>query len=134
MNHPEKRKRGVSGGITPDNTGAETHCSVYSLALSELDPNIIWAGTDDGNVQVTMDGGATWENVRVNVPEVPDSLWVSRLEASRYARDRAYLTFDGHHSDDFGTWVFVTEDGGQSWQKITDGFADGEVVEHIVRG
>ena len=130
-NDPVKRKQGVSGGITPDNTGAETHCSVYSLSISPISEDIIWAGTDDGNVQCTMDGGATWMNMRANIPEVPDGIWVSRVEASRYHPERAYVTFDGHRSDHFGTWIFVTDDNGKNWRKITNGISPGEVVRVI---
>ncbi len=130
-NDPVKRKQGVSGGVTPDNTGAETHCAVYSLSVSPIDEDIIWAGTDDGNVQCTTDGGQKWMNVRAAIPEVPEGLWVSRVEASHFDPKRAYVTFDGHRSDDFGTWVFVTDDNGKSWRKITTGITEGETVRVI---
>ena len=75
-----------TGGMTTDDTGAETHCTIITISESTLRPGIIWVGTDDGNVQVTRDGGATWANVRANVPGVPKGTWVSRVEASRTAR------------------------------------------------
>ena len=130
-NDPIKRQRGISGGITPDNSGAEYHCAIHTISISPMDEDVIWIGTDDGNVQCTVDGGDHWVNVRSNIPEVPEGLWVSRIEASRYESDRAYVTFDGHRSDDFGTWVFVTEDGGKTWQKITSGYDLGETVRVI---
>ena len=130
-NDPVKRKQGVSGGITPDNTGAETHCAVSSLSVSTISEDIIWAGTDDGNVQVTTDGGKNWHNVRSNILEVPDGIWVSRVEASKFDPGRAYATFDGHRSDHFGTWIFRTDDYGKSWEKITTGISEGEVVRVI---
>ncbi len=130
-NDPIKRVRGKSGGITPDNTGAETHCAVYSLSISPIDEEILWVGTDDGNVQVTLNGGDTWTNVRNNIPEVPDGIWVSRVEASKYNSGSAYVTFDGHRSDHFGTWIFRTDDYGRTWKKITDGFTQGELVRVI---
>jgi hypothetical protein len=80
---------------------------------------VIWAGTDDGNVQITRDGGTNWTNVRGNVPGVPNGLWVSRVTASRYAEGRAYVTFDGHRSDHFRPWVFRTDDFGRSWTSIS---------------
>ena len=130
-NDPVKRQEGVSGGITPDNTGAETHCSVHSLSISPISEDVIWAGTDDGNVQVTIDGGQNWSNVRAAIPDVPPGLWVSRVEASQFERGRSYVTFDGHRSDNFGTWVFTTEDFGKTWEKITNGISPGETVRVI---
>jgi len=128
---PVKRIQGSSGGITPDNTGAETHCSITSVSISPISESVIWVGTDDGNIQVTLDGGISWTNVRRNIPEVPEGLWVSRLIASGFTDGRAYVCFDGHRSDHFGTWIWVTEDFGESWQKITTGLTEGETVRVI---
>ncbi len=130
-NDPVMRKQGVSGGITPDNTGAETHCSVYALSVSEISDQIIWAGTDDGNIQITKDGGLHWENVRNNLFGVPEGIWVSRVEASKFSPGRVYVTFDGHRSDNNGTWVYKSEDFGQTWEKITEGISAGESVRVI---
>ncbi len=130
-NDPIKRKEGKSGGITPDNSGAETHCSVYSISVSTISEDVIWAGTDDGLVHVTMDGGLSWNNIRTNIPEVPEGIWVSRIEASHFQTGRAFLTFDGHRSDHFGTWIFMTEDYGKSWKKITEGITKEEIVRVI---
>jgi len=130
-NHPEKRLRGKSGGITPDNTGAETHCAIHNIALSPINEEFIWAGTDDGNVQITQNGGKTWQNVRDRIPDVPKELWVSRVEASRYDLGRAYVTFDGHRSDNFEPWIYVTEDFGSTWTRLTNGFSSGETVRVI---
>ena len=130
-NDPVKREKGKSGGITPDNTGAETHCSITTMSLSELNPNLIWVGTDDGNVQITLDGGKTWDNVRSKVPGVPKGIWVSRLEASHFEPGTAYLTFDGHRSDQFQPWVFKTNDFGQSWQSLSANLPKNEVVRVI---
>ncbi len=130
-NHSEKRQANESGGITPDNTGAETHCAVFSLSVSPVDEDVIWAGTDDGNVQVTVDGGGSWRNVRSAIPDVPDSTWVSRVEASHFSSGRAYVSFDGHRQDAFAPWIFVTDDGGESWTRITGGMEDNEVVRVI---
>lgn len=130
-NDPAKSMRGRSGGLTPDNSGAETHCAVYTLALSTISPNLIWAGTDDGNVQLTKDGGQTWSNVRSNIPDVPQGLWVSRIEASHFDQATAYVTFDGHRSDHFKPWVFKTSDYGQSWINIGQSLPETEVVRVI---
>jgi photosystem II stability/assembly factor-like uncharacterized protein len=108
-----------SGGLTRDVTGAETHCTIITIAESPLTPGVIWVGTDDGNVQVTRNGGRTWTNVRASVPDVPRGLWVSRVEPSRFAEGTAYVSFDGHRSDDFRPWILRTTDFGRTWTKIT---------------
>ncbi len=117
-NDPNKHSR-PTGGITLDQTGAETHCTITTIAESPITPDLIWVGTDDGNVQLTRDGGRTWVNLRDNVPDVPAEIWVSRVEASRFARDTCYLTFDGHRSDLFKPYVFKTTDFGQTWTNIS---------------
>jgi len=130
-NHSEKRIQGKSGGITPDNTGAETHCAITSIALSEISSSLIWAITDDGNIQITLDGGEQWNNVRSNLIGVPRELWASRIVASKFEQGTAYVCFDGHRSDDFGTYIYKTADFGKTWQKITNGFTEGETVRVI---
>ena len=128
---PKKIRAGISGGITPDNSGAETHGTISTLALSPVSPAILWAGTDDGLVHVTRDGGTTWIPVRDKIPTVPEGLWVSRIEASHFNAGTAYITFDGHRSDQFEPWVFKTTDFGQSWSSISSGLPEGEVVRVI---
>ena len=118
-NDPATRNSTNSGGLTKDATGAENHNTIYTIDDSPVDPAVIWVGTDDGNVQVTRDGGATWQNVRGNVPGVPDRTWVSRVEASNGEAGTAYVTFDGHRSDDTAPYLFKTTDFGQSWADIT---------------
>lgn len=119
-NDPVKTDRNT-GGLTRDTTGAETHCTIVAFSESPLDPAILWAGTDDGNVQVTRDGGASWTNVRKNIPGVPEGIWVSHVEASHAAPGTAYVTFDGHRSADFRTWIFKTTDFGATWTSLSAG-------------
>jgi photosystem II stability/assembly factor-like uncharacterized protein len=130
-NDPEKYSQ-PTGGITLDQTGAETHCTIITISVSPLAPGLIWVGTDDGNVQLTRDGGGTWTNVRENVPDVPEGIWVSRVEASRFAEGTCYLTFDGHRSDIFKPYVFKTSDYGQTWTNITGNLPDGGSV-YVIR-
>jgi len=132
-NDPAKRKFGISGGITPDNTGAETHCSITSLELSEIDERIIWVGTDDGNVQLTRDGGQTWSNKRMNISNVPDGIWCSRIESSHTDPAVAYVSFDGHRSDDNQPWIFKTNDYGSTWTQITSGIRSDDVIRVIIQ-
>ncbi|MEL7119219.1 MAG: hypothetical protein AAFO07_07260 [Bacteroidota bacterium] len=130
-NHPVKSVRGKSGGITLDNSGAEQHCAITTVSVSSISESIIWAGTDDGNVQVTTNEGKNWTNVRDNIPGVPDSIWVSRIEASKFDLGTAYVCFDGHRSDQFETWVFKTENYGKTWTSLKSNITDGEVVRVI---
>lgn len=120
-----------TGGLTPDVTGAENHCSIVTISESPIDPKILWAGTDDGNVAFTKDGGTTWFNVRGNVKDVPEGIWVSRVEASHFNEGTCYLTFDGHRSDNFKPWIFKTTDFGHTWTNIAANIPDGQVASVI---
>ncbi len=117
-NNDPETTRLDTGGLTPDSTGAETHATVVSLSESPVVPGLVWAGTDDGNVWVTKNDGASWTKVNGAIPGVPATLWVSDVEASAHAPGTAYVSFDGHRSDDFGTWVFKTTDYGATWTNI----------------
>ena len=108
-------------GFMGERGGAETHASLISVVESPARPGIIWAGTDDGNVQVTRDGGITWTNVRTNIPvaQVPARTWVSRVEPSHFDPSTAYVSFDGHRNSNFKPYVFKTTDFGATWTNIT---------------
>ena len=122
----------ASGGpITQDNTGAEIHCTIMTIAESPVTPGLIWCGTDDGNVQITRDGGKTWTNVVDNIPGLPANTWCSRIEASRFDAGTAYASFDGHRSDDYNPYVFMTQDFGSNWENITGNLPFGWI--HVVR-
>jgi photosystem II stability/assembly factor-like uncharacterized protein len=123
---------GPTGGITPDVTGAETYCTIITISESPRLPGLIWAGTDDGNVQLTRNDGATWTNVRPNIKGVPSGLWCSRVEASRFDEGTCYVTFDGHRSDDFHPYVVKTTDYGKTWTAIAEGIPDGQPV-YVIR-
>jgi photosystem II stability/assembly factor-like uncharacterized protein len=108
-----------SGGpITVDNTGAEVHCSIFTLAESWVDGNVLWAGTDDGNLWVTQDQGKNWTNVIKNIKGLPADSWVSRVEASKFAKGTVYVTFDRHRSDDYKPYVFKSMDYGKTWTSL----------------
>jgi photosystem II stability/assembly factor-like uncharacterized protein len=117
-----------SGGLTRDASGAETHATVITLAESSLVPGLIWAGTDDGNVQLTRDGGRTWTDVRPNMRGVPAHRWVSRVVASRFDPGVAYVSFDGKRSDDFRPYIFRTADYGRTWTPLAGTLPQNEPV------
>ncbi|HIA27209.1 MAG TPA: hypothetical protein EYN79_03685 [Planctomycetes bacterium] len=113
-----------SGGLTPDHGpggGAEFFGTIITIAQSPVDADVIWAGTDDGNVQVTRDGGKNWRNVVDRISELPNhDFWVSRLEASHFFPGRVYLSIDGHRSANFRPWIFTSEDYGETWTQISN--------------
>ena len=117
-NDPEKQRQEESGGITVDNSVAEMHTTVYSISESPKDGRVIWVGTDDGNVQLTRDGGKSWTNVAPNVPGLPKGSWVSWVEASRHDARTAYAAFDRHTSGDLAAYVYRTADLGKTWTRI----------------
>ncbi len=127
---PEKQKD--SGGpITPDNSGAESHCTITTIAESPLERGLIWCGTDDGNVQLTRDGGKAWTNVIGGLKGLPRNTWCSRVEASHFAAGTAYAAFDGHRTDDYATYLYKTADFGKTWTSIKGNLPFGWV--HVVR-
>jgi len=116
-NDPSKL-RDSGGLITPDNTGAEVHCTIYTIAESPLEKGVIWCGTDDGNVQITRNGGENWKNVVENIPDLPPHTWCTRIEASHFDAGTAYAAFDGHRSDDYAAYLYKTTDFGETWTSI----------------
>ena len=116
-NNKEKQKQESSGGLSADNTSAENHCTIFTMAESSLDENLVWAGTDDGNLQYTTDGGKTWINVAANYPAagIPAQTWVSSIEPSTFDRNIVYATFDNHMYGDHKTYVARSNDMGKSW-------------------
>ena len=118
-NDKSLRNTSDGGGLTNSNTGGENHFTIITISDTPIDKDVIWIGTDDGNVQVTIDNGDTWDNVRPNIVGVPQKTWVSRVEASKHKKGRAYVSFDNHRFDDNKPYVFMTDDYGKSWKNIT---------------
>jgi photosystem II stability/assembly factor-like uncharacterized protein len=124
-NDPEKLKQEESGGLSVDNSSAENHCTIFTICESPSDANVIWIGTDDGNVQVSENGGGSWNNVVANIPGLPKYAWVSSIDASRYDRSTAFATFDNHALGDKKTYVYKTTDMGKSWISISTNEIEG---------
>jgi len=107
--------------------GAAAYSNVITISESPVVPGTVWAGTNDGNVQVSRDGGLTWKNVIDNVKGVPKETHVSRVEASPFEAGGAYVTLDGHRTDDHKPYVFVTKDFGETWTSIASNLPAGNV-------
>jgi len=125
---------GVQGKekILSKNDGTASYGEILTIAESPLDPNILWVGTDDGNVQVSRDGGQSWTNVAEKITGVTDGTYVSRVIASVEAPGTAYVTFDAHRDGDWAPYVFKTTDFGESWSKLTAGLPEDGSVNVII--
>ncbi len=132
-NDPAKQKQEQSGGVTVDNSEAEMHTTIYSISESPRNGQVIWVGTDDGNLQLTRDGGKTWTNVVSHVPNLPKASWVSWVEASRFEEGTAYATFDRHTFGDMAPYAFKTTDFGQTWTPIVSSASGIRGYAHVIK-
>jgi photosystem II stability/assembly factor-like uncharacterized protein len=126
-NDPIKLNQENSGGLSKDNSGAENHCTIFTIAESPVNEKVIWVGTDDGNVQVTKDGGKTWTNVTLNIPNLPKNTWCYHIEASVFGEGNAYAVFEGHAKNDYTPYTYKTTDYGKTWKSIITADVDGFV-------
>jgi photosystem II stability/assembly factor-like uncharacterized protein len=119
-NDPRKQEQENSGGLSADVTSAENHTTIFTIAESPLDANIICVGTDDGNLQLTTDAGKTWSNVSVNLvgTGIPKQAWVSSVEPSAFDRQTIYATFDHHMYGDHRTYLAKSSDMGKTWKRL----------------
>ncbi len=130
-NDPARQHQELSGGLTIDNSDAEKYETIYTIAESPKNGDVIWAGTDDGNVQITRDDGRHWTNVVKNIPGLPPNTWVSTIEASHFDPAVAYATFDGHAAGAMKTYVYWTKDYGKTWTSLSTPELSG--YAHVVR-
>ena len=114
----DKARQQSSGGLTPDNIGVEYAGVVFAIAESPIEKGLIWAGTNDGQVQVTRDSGGHWSNVTGNLPGLPIWGTVSNIEPSRYDAGTAFITVDLHQVNNRDPFVFKTTDYGRSWKSV----------------
>jgi photosystem II stability/assembly factor-like uncharacterized protein len=132
-NDPEKQKQEESGGTTIDNSAAEMNTTIYTIAESAARAQVIWVGTDDGNVQVTEDGGKSWTNVTGNIAGLGGAPIVSSVEASRHDAPTAYATFDRHMSGDMRPYAYKTTDMGRTWQPLIASDSGVRGYAHVVK-
>ncbi len=129
----DKAKQQSSGGkIVTDNTAAEFHCTIISIGPSPADPNVIWVGTDDGNVQVTRDGGKTWTNTAKALAGLAPNAWINKVEASHVDAGKAYVSASHWQDGDYAPYFYKTADYGKTWTKITNGLP-ARGWSHVIR-
>jgi len=118
-NNPAHQKQDY-GGLTIDASGAEIYNSILSIAPSALDNQIIWVGTDDGNVQLTQNGGKTWSNLTLNIKGLPKESWIAQIRASKYHKAEAWLVANHYRKGDFEPYIYRTKDFGSTWERMAD--------------
>lgn len=116
-NNPEFQKE-ETGGLTLDITGAENHTTIMAIAPSTKNKNVMWVGTDDGNVQLTQDGGKTWTNFRGKITGMNTGAWITQVHASRYNEAEAFVVANDYRRGDFSITVLRTKDFGKTWENI----------------
>jgi photosystem II stability/assembly factor-like uncharacterized protein len=115
-NDPIRQKQEQSGGLTIDNSNAENNTTVFSICESPLDENIIWAGTDDGNIQLTTNGGKSWTKLNSAIQGLPPQAFISYIDADNKNKNGAWITVDAHRNGDLKPYLFYTDDLGKTWK------------------
>ncbi len=128
MNDTSQQKQDENGGLTLDITGAENYNAILAIAPSTKQKGVIWIGTDDGNVQLTQDGGKTWINFRGKIKGMPDGVWITQVNASRYNAGEVFVVANDYRRGNFAPYIFRTKDFGKTWENIllnkkTNGYA-----------
>jgi hypothetical protein len=130
----DKNKQKSSGEpVVTDNTAAEFHCTILTIAPSMVDANVIWVGTDDGNVQVTRDGGKSWTNVVKNIQGLAPNAWIPSIDASTHDAGTAYVAADHHQDNDYTAYLYKTTDYGRTWTRLDVGPAKTTGWAHVIR-
>jgi len=132
-NDPEKQKQEQSGGVTVDNSSAETHTTIFAIHESPKNPLVIWVGTDDGNVQVTRDAGKTWSNVVSNIQGLPKNAWVTTVEPGHFDSGTIYATFDAHTFGDMRPYAYKSTDYGKTWTSLIAADAPVRGYAHVIK-
>src|SRR5258708_30262383 len=117
-NDPEKQKQHESGGLTMDATGAENHCTILAISPSKKEKGLLWVGTDDGQIQLTRDGGKTWTNMTSKITGMPKGAWVPQITASTYNAGEVFVVVNNYRQFDFKPYLFHSKDYGQTWESL----------------
>lgn len=117
-NDTTKQKAMESGGLTFDATGAENYTTILAIAPSPLNKDIVWVGTDDGNLQLTLDGGKTWENKIGNIKGVPAGSWIPQIHPSTYNEGEVFVVINDYRRDNWEPYIFHSTDYGKKWVNI----------------
>lgn len=114
-NDPDKQFFLNTGGLTYDVTGAENHTSILAIAPSPVQEGVIWVGTDDGNIQITQDGGSTWTNLTPRIKGMPSGAWVPQIQASKFNAGEAFVIVNNYRQNDWTPHLYHTTDFGKTW-------------------
>jgi len=120
-----------SGGLTIDNSTAENNTTIFTICESPIDENIIWAGTDDGNIQLTTDGGMSWAKLNSNIPGLPALAVISHIDADNFNKKAAWVAVDAHQNGDMNPYAYFTDDLGKTWTSL--GTSDIKGYCHVIK-
>jgi photosystem II stability/assembly factor-like uncharacterized protein len=132
-NDPLKQNVGALS-VTPEDTGAERHCTIITISESPRKQGLLYVGTDDGLVHVSENDGRTWTDIGGNIKGLPRNTWCSRVLASKWTDSRVYALFDGHRSNDFKPYIFVSDDYGKNWRALDAGLPEGDCLYSLAEG
>lgn len=119
-NDTSKLHQGNSGGLTLDATNAENYCTIICIAPSPVQRGLVWAGTDDGRVQLTRDGGQSWENTAARMPDLPENAWIAQIETSAQNAGEAFVVVNNYRQNDWQPYLYHTADFGKNWKRLAN--------------
>lgn len=128
-----KQQQHKSGGLTIDATGAENNTTILAIAPSPTDPNVIWVGTDDGNLQLTRDGGKSWTNLIDKIKTAPEHGWIPQIQVSESNAGEALVVINNYRQNDYSAHLYHTSDYGKTWKRLVDDQDVGGFVNAVVR-
>src|SRR5204863_3902643 len=128
-----KQMKDMSRGVTVNNSSVKKNTTINAITESPKNPDVVWAGTDDGNVQLTRDGGKSWTNLTSNLTGLAKNAWVSYIDAGHFDEGTAYATFDLHTFGDMHPYAYRTTDYGKTWTPIIASDAPVRGYAHVVR-
>lgn len=131
-NDTSKQKQHLSGGLTIDATAAENFTTILCIAPSPLEKDVLWVGTDDGNIQISRDGGKSWNNVAGNIKEMAKGAYVPQIEVSRHKKGEAWVVVNDYRRNNWKPFLFHTSDYGKTWRNLASDKVFGSFVLSVV--